>query len=421
MEALQGGFDCEFVENPPEAVQSECLVCLLILKEPWQTICCGKSYCQVCIEQLKADKKVCAYCKKDINDFPNVGLQQSLYNFKVYCVNKNQGCQWTGELRELDKHINSNPSQEKQLDGCQFVQLHCLHCTENFQRSIIDIHQNQHCPKRPFSCEYCKEFESNYQDITANHWSVCGYYLVECPNKCGKTLYRNILKNHTANECPLTVVNCDFQRAGCDVRLPRNKMPAHLNESMVTHISLSYKQVLRLEKENKELRQEVAQLTHDLQLQKIYTPYCPATITMTDFEQYQKNNNDWFSTPFYSHLKGYKLCICVIPNGLGDGEGTHVSVFMHLMGGEYDRLLKWPFQGRFTIQLLSEDEEHSSCATTVQFDANAIAKHVCDRIYLGQKEECGWGTHAFLSHSDLHKYLNNDSLIFHIACNNYGQ
>ena len=411
-----GGFDCEFVEKPPKPFQSECPVCLLVLKEPYQTICCGKSYCRVCIERLKADKNVCPCCKKDIEDYPNVGLRQSLYDFKVYCINRSQGCQWTGELGQLDEHLNSDPSQQKRLEGCQFVQIECLHCDESFQRSIIDVHQNQQCQFRPFSCEYCKEFESDYEDVT-KHWHVCGCYPMQCLNSCGKILQRNTVEDHIANDCPLTVISCDFQRAGCDVCLPRIKMPAHLNESIVTHMSLSYKQVLRLEKENKELKQEVDRLTHDLKLQDLYLPYCPITIKMTGFEKYKKSNKEWFSVPFYSHFKGYKLCLCVIPNGLGDGEGTHVSIFIHLMGGEFDRLLKWPFQGGFTVQLLCKDEEHPPCTKSIQFNANAIAKGVCNRVKKDQREESGWGRHMFVSHDDLQEYLKNDCLIFRITCN----
>ena len=81
----QSGFDCEFVVKPPKALQSECPVCLQVLREPYQTTCCGKSYCRVCIDRLKAGRSKCACCNKPIKDFPNIGLQQSLYDFKVYC------------------------------------------------------------------------------------------------------------------------------------------------------------------------------------------------------------------------------------------------------------------------------------------------------------------------------------------------
>ena len=40
------GFDCEFLEPPPENLQTSCPVCLQIIREPYQVPCCGKKCCQ---------------------------------------------------------------------------------------------------------------------------------------------------------------------------------------------------------------------------------------------------------------------------------------------------------------------------------------------------------------------------------------
>ena len=58
-----------------------------------------------------------------------------------------------------------------------------------------------------------------------------------------------------------------------------------------------------------------------------------------------------YSEPFYSHKNGYKLKLELCPNGNGRGKGTHVSVFMVIMKGEYDAVLTWPFnwKNRFTL------------------------------------------------------------------------
>jgi len=34
--------------------------------------------------------------------------------------------------------------------------------------------------------------------------------------------------------------------------------------------------------------------------------------------------------------------------GSGPGKGTHISVYIHLMRGEYDEFLQWPFHGDVT-------------------------------------------------------------------------
>ena len=322
----KSGYDCEFIEKPPKSTQSECPVCLLILREPYQVTCCGYAFCRVCIERIQRDSKLCPCCKAERFDkFEDKRLKRSLYEFKVYCSNKAQGCQWVGELGQLDNHLNLNPSQ--QLQGCQLSQIKCLHCSMFFLYSNIEAHQNNQCPRRPFSCEYCKKFDSSYEEIATNHWPVCGSYPMPCINKCGETLQHQNLDSHIANDCPLTIINCDFQHVGCEVRLPRKYMPVHLVESVVNHLSLQSLFVVRLEEEsmkryakleqniarlseeNKQLKQQVIKLTTELQTQYTYALVCPTELTMTNFNKIQKSNRAWESPPFYTAPKQKLMCL----------------------------------------------------------------------------------------------------------------
>ena len=65
--------------------------------------------------------------------------------------------------------------------------------------------------KRPFSCDYCRNFSSSFEDVVFNHYPVCGSYPLPCPNKCDLpcAIERNDLATHVDNDCPLTVVDCD--------------------------------------------------------------------------------------------------------------------------------------------------------------------------------------------------------------------
>uniref|UniRef100_A0A8C0GLX5 MATH domain-containing protein n=1 Tax=Chelonoidis abingdonii TaxID=106734 RepID=A0A8C0GLX5_CHEAB len=67
------------------------------------------------------------------------------------------------------------------------------------------------------------------------------------------------------------------------------------------------------------------------------------------------------SPPFYTSRYGYKLCLKVYLNGDGTGAGTHISLFLVLMRGEYDCWLKWPFHHKVTFTLLDQvGERHVS-------------------------------------------------------------
>ena len=73
-----------------------------------------------------------------------------------------------------------------------------------------------------------------------------------------------------------------------------------------------------------------------------------------------EKNEGLFSDPVYSHFGRYKMRLSVFANGNGSGEGTHMSVYVHLMQGDNDDILKWPFKGTIKVSLLNqlEDGQH---------------------------------------------------------------
>ena len=206
----RGGYECEFVERPQE-LQTDCPIYLVVLREPYQVTCCGYSFCRTCIERIRTNKMACPTCNEaTFSAFPNKGLQRSLYSFRIQCVYQKSGCEWTGELRELDRHLNLNPELNKLLIGCAFAAVTCTHCCEYFQRHHVLSHESESCPQRPFSCDYCDDYTSVYEEVVNNHWPMCKYYPVPCPNKCGVSPERQNMETHVNTVCPLTVVKCDF-------------------------------------------------------------------------------------------------------------------------------------------------------------------------------------------------------------------
>ena len=147
----QDGFDCEFTEPPQEQFQADCPICLLVLREPHQVTCCGNSFCRMCIERVQLQKNPCPTCNQaDFTVFLNKGLKRSLYAFKVRCSHAHEGCQWTGELGELDKHLNDKPHPHGPFSGCELVDVECCHCNGHFKRNDIITHQIETCTKQPY-------------------------------------------------------------------------------------------------------------------------------------------------------------------------------------------------------------------------------------------------------------------------------
>lgn len=128
---------------------------------------------------------------------------------------------------------------------------------------------------------------------------------------------------------------------------------------------------------------------------------------MHNFEHHMKAQDVWYSPPFYTHPKGYKMHVHITAYGTDSGKGTHMSVGVALTQGEHDQKLKWPYRGITTVQLLSqEDEDHY----TRIFDVPPLA--LANRVVDTERANDGWGYCRFIPHTQLlrSKYTKYDCI-----------
>lgn len=249
MSNVSGGYNCQFVDSIPEHLEPYCKKCNFIVREPYQTECCGASFCHTCIQNHEGPCPDCG--EKQLEVFADKKTKRQLSNYEVYCISKDRGCQWKGKLGALDDHLNSNPTAGNELTGCQLAQIKCSYCSQTFMRCDIELHKSQDCSMRPFSCEYCQKYNSHYEDVE-KHWLKCSHFPQLCPNKCGEKFPRHKIVNHMRIDCPLQGTNCDYEDIGCKACLTRKSLPVHLNDhnTMKYHITL-------LARKKKELNEEL--------------------------------------------------------------------------------------------------------------------------------------------------------------------
>ena len=415
------GYDCDFIEPPQKQFQSECPICLQILREPNIVDCCGHSFCSPCIGRIEMEGRCCPMCKEPVfTVIPNKGLKRALNEFHVHCPNRELGCEWVGELGYLDRHLNSDPHPESQLDGCQLALIECIHCWEGIRRDAIADHQLERCPQRPFSCEHCSEYDSTHEDVTLYHWPECRCFPLPCPNDCALSesgVQRQNLDLHVAEECPLTVVPCELRLAGCNATLRRADMANHLKEDAIAHISLLAVQNQRLAMQLHETQELNARLKKTTEMLHVV----PTTFTMHGFEEHRAKDSEWYSPPFYTHAGGYKMSLRIDARGRGRAKDTHVSVFACLVRGDYDSCLAWPFCGTITYELLNQlpgDKGHHT--KTTEYDTMTSLRSA-GRVVAGERSG-GWGKVKFLPHSELgynrtkrRQYLKDDCLVLRIV------
>ena len=238
---LKVGFECEFIDKPKE-LQTECPICLHILRDPYQATCCGYIYCHSCIERVREASKPCPACNStEFSIFPDKRLHKSLYSFKVWCNHKSNGCNWSGELRDISNHLNQEPSYERRLVGCDFMSIECSQCGEFIQRASLKNHETTLCQYRDYTCEHCKKVSGKYKNIIENHQPECPLQLLPCPNKCGEKIERQNLEDHVKTECklrPPDKMACEFSFAGCTEMVTPDEMEKHLKEGVHDHLNL---------------------------------------------------------------------------------------------------------------------------------------------------------------------------------------
>ena len=313
--------------------------------------------------------------------------------------------------------------------------------------------------------------ESSFSDHSGS-LDDSGTAIVKCPNNCGKFIERKSLENHILIDCPMTVIDCEFKYVGCDIRLPRKDMLIHTEQAVIYHLTKrmgNYEQRIKmleadkrtlsvrcesLEAQLKELVGKISEAFDKISqlvdpkgdypkhgsdndqdyvnMDEVYyesvadedCSYVSAiklasaslvpkisNFTMNNFQFHKENDDHWVSHPFYTHPQGYKMCLRVTANGQGSGKGTHITVAVYLMKGEFDNQLEWPFRGDITIQLLNQQEDSGHYTRTIY-----QAKGERSKASVGKKYICGWGINKFLVNSELFaRYLQKDSLRFHIS------
>ena len=79
----------------------------------------------------------------------------------------------------------------------------------------------------------------------------------------------------------------------------------------------------------------------------------------------------FFSPAINKHKYEYKFGLRVYLSGVDNGRGRYVALFVHMMEGEHDDLLQWPFIGTITLSILDRSgAKHNDISQIVQATPN---------------------------------------------------
>jgi len=144
----------------------------------------------------------------------------------------------------------------------------------------------------------------------------------------------------------------------------------------------------------------------------------PVIIKISEYTMKQSNKIEMFSVPFYTHGKGYHICLCV-NTSRHSFSYTSLSVYVYLMKGLYDDQLKWPLKGYCEVKLLNQigDSEHH--LATLSYNGGTTGGK---RVYNGGRGgDCVCFNHHFIFYQGLHnitndcQYLKNDNIFLEVV------
>ena len=458
--------DFQFVNDLSEEYQ--CHICLSLLDDPHLTTCCGHHFCKNCIFKVAQANQACPMCKAEgFVAVVDKNVHRKIRALPVYCQFRGKGCEWQGEFRELEQHLD--PVREH----CKFNAIVCSKgCGQTVLRSHLEAHLLKECPNRDQECQHCN-LVMLCARMQVHIETECTQIPIACPNGCTEQVLRGDALKHV-EVCPMRLVRCRFSEFGCNLQLQLQEVRKHMEEFSEKHLfmiaecsskqkkdsakmkaQLSHlegcllqkeKEVAHLKKElslqqqntkkcllqqEKQFQEKIDQLElmlnsmnipsrfedvqHRIMILETQVPVPPYYFTVSNFTLHKQGNTQWTCPSFFSRVGGYKMAIEVSANGEGVGRNTHVSVYIRIMHGEYDDMLRWPLRASVTIQLISQsgNEAHYEM-TTPQYEWAQVTSGMIG---------AGWGWDKFIQHSDLDfnpvrrtEYLRNDRLNFRVIC-----
>ncbi|UYV61309.1 TRAF4 [Cordylochernes scorpioides] len=390
-----------------------------------------------------------------------VWQQQRGNNSTTTCIHTQEGCRWTGEPGRLQAHLNTTcrleaapcprlcaalipralledhlrytcPQRRARCEACgatdltafmledhaatcQYEPVYCENkCGAKVQRRAMSKHRNTECTKRLVACRYCtKEFVFDTLQIVdtcvvQNHTAKCPRYLVPCPNHCEATkIPREDLDSHLKDHCTAVILSCAFKDMGCRFKGTWQTLDQHQDDQHKSHLVMLCNLVSRQQSQISALRSAL----HHLSLNTTGTLVWripEVSLRMADKDGYEIRS-PIFSTSQY----GYRMMATVFLNGNGPGEGTHVSVYIKLMPGDFDSLLKWPFSHPVSFTLYDQTHE-KPCHISESFVPDP-SWHNFQRPSK-EPDALGFGFPRFVSHETLKKrnYIKDDTLFIKV-------
>lgn len=117
-----------------------------------------------------------------------------------------------------------------------------------------------------------------------------------------------------------------------------------------------------------------------------------------------------YSKPFFTAKTGYKLSVCIRPDGDQSLRNRYISVDLRYMKGHYDDILAWPFHYKITFTLIDQQDNPIERQNVAQSLISRGSKPTSD-VFCNME-----GIARFVSHKILktRRYTVDDTLFLQV-------
>ena len=373
--------DYDFVERPSQ--DFFCPVSLELLLEPQQLSCCGNHLSREAATRLQREGKACPMCNAT-----NWTAVLDKYHYRkvrdlhVYCTHKAKGCDWSGELSNLEQHAGA-------------------------------------CQKRPWVCRYCK-LQYAFEEKERKHWPTCHKFPEPCPNGCEVGSVERCTVEQHRSVCSLEPVACEMKEFGCSAVVPRKELATHMRESELQHLTAMA--VLNF-RENRRFQQKIMEFYSRVGDEVVSTPPNSSTLPLHkegqawikkntviigDYSKHKGTDTIYTCLQSYTHSQGYTFRF-MIRYQENSETNKGISALIGVVKGDNDDKLNWPMTIEGTVELIN-----------MAGDNNHVKKTRIFEWYKEDRERLKQFGHQLISYADLEKqegniqYLMDDSLRFKI-------
>ena len=299
----------------------------------------------------------------------NYHFRGALYKVKINIKDRAYIC----NSKNFENHIIKNPVQ------CQKGHLFCYKC------SVVAPQNNgedkKACPCCAFTSQ-SKGIDNLSEECFNLQTDFCiartiNNIQISCPiketfglNEDSQCYWQGTLKQlktHLIKDCKILPQAEVIQNRLSELEQQITNVSTNIStlEDLTTKITSQQQKIVQLEQQSSQYQQDITELKQQISDIKSITNinnrnYGELIWKIDNYKEKLKEAEDGkqiaiYSPSFYSRQGGYHLKTKVYLNGDGFGEGSYLSVYIMVCKGEFDNILKWPLDAKFTFTLINQE------------------------------------------------------------------